>query len=1174
MDIQAKRTSKELLDALDPAAEYKVVHRLFPLLYEFLETQLPGMHVSVFLLSREDGTLKPNLSPSFPSDLSPALSDWKAAGTPSPPAEAIARRESVLVADINQVRAYSDAVGSNRCGVHTVWMFPLVGPGGEALGALGLHGREGVLPDEPQIFMLENVARLVVLTMASYQAESVSHDSEMLLRQFYDNVKDVIFEVRVAPDGSFYFDGVNQSFLDATGLRKEQVVGKPVDQVIPESSYSMVVGNYRKAMRNKQSVSWQEETPYPSGLKTGEVSVFPVFDSGGRCTRLIGTVHDITERRQIENRLRRSEETFRLMFETSQDGILLMNEKRECLRANAAAVKMFGCEDEAEFLTIHARERSPEFQLDGRRSTDFADNVIADWFNKGSRHYEWVYRRRDGSEFVAELSLARIVLDDQPLIQVTIRDITDRIQTRDRLARITKIYAALGQCNQAIIHADDEDELLNQVCSIAVEYGGMRLAWVGILEESSGLLKPVANYGEGTGYIRDIEVSIDEGKATGQGPGGRAYRERRAIWFQDFMSDPALKAWHGSAAKYGWGSVAGLPLYRNGDVVGVFFLYSSASNAFDKEERRLLQEMAEDISFGLEHIQGNREREVERKELRMLSQVVEQSQNMVIITDTEGSIEYTNPAFERLTGYTSDEVRGKHTRFLEAGGMSSTIATDLWSRLKRGEAWQGEVINRKKDGGELIALVHAAPLYTEEDRIRHYISVAQDITEHRHAEWRVEYLANFDDLTGLPNRVQLQQQFGYAVSVARRNNENLAIIFIDLDYFSNINDAYGHSVGDVLLKKVSERLAAVLKEKDTLCRLGADEFIVMLPQCGADASAEVASRILEALVAPFEVEQHEFIVTASLGISVFPEDGNDLETLSRNADMAMFLAKEQGRASYRFFTEEMQTHASRTMRLITEMRHAVERGQFELHYQPLVSGKRVIGVEALLRWNHPELGSVLPAEFIPAAEKSGLVIDIGGWVLRKAAQQAKDWLDSGLQLSTMAVNLSPVQFRDERLSQTIVDVLKETQLPPELLELEITEGTAMLNPDYAVSLTKGLNMLGVRFSIDDFGTGYSSLSYLKKFHIHKLKIDRTFVRDLLVDTEDRAIVSTIINMARNLGLVVIAEGVENEEQCRFLTEQGCDEMQGFYFSKPLPAEGCESFFREWDLRRSTVVSGR
>ena len=1168
MDRQSTSAPEGQVEALETAGCNEAIAEAVSVLFEILEMQFPGMHASAFLLDKDTGRLSISVSPSFPSELLSVLQSWTAPDVSSPPADAMARRKPVFVTDISPGEGECGTGHGNPAGVHSVWVCPLIDPHGRVRGALALHGRSTEPPDEIQTALLEDVARMAVLTMATCEAEAASRRSAMRMRQLYDTVKDVIFEVRVTPDESFYFDSVNESFLEATGLREDQVVGKSVDRVIPEPSYSLVAENYRKAIRTGQSVSWHEETPYPSGLKTGEVSVFPIFDSEGRCTRLIGTVHDITERRRIENRLRRSEETFRLMFETSQDGILLMNEKRECLRANAAAVKMFGCKDEAEFLAGHALERSPEFQFDGRRSAEYADSVIADWNNKGSRHYEWVYRRKDGSEFVAELVLARMVLDDRPLIQVTIRDITERIRTRERLARITKIYAALGQCNQAIMHAETENELLSEVCNIAVEYGGMRLAWVGILDESTGLLKPVATYGEGTGYLKEIEVSVDADKPTGQGPGGRAYRELRPVWFQDFMSDPALNAWHGNAAKYGWRAVAGLPLYRNGSVVGVFFIYSSTPNAFDKEARRLLQEMAEDISFGLGHIEGKREREKERKELRMLSQVVEQSQNMVVITDVEGCIEYTNPAFERLTGYTSGEVRGKDARFLEAESSSATTVSDLWSRLRRGEAWQGEVVNRKKDGGELITLVHAAPLYTEEDQVRHYLSVAQDITDHRHAEWRVEYLANFDDLTGLPNRVQLQQQFGYAISMAKRSHEHLAIMFIDLDYFSNINDAYGHSVGDILLKKVSQRLKSIVKEKDTLCRLGADEFILMLPQCGADGAAEVASRILEALAVPFESDEHEFIVTASLGISVFPEDGADLETLSRNADMAMFLAKEQGRASYRFFTEEMQARASRTMLLISEMRHAAARGQFEIHYQPLVSGQRIIGVEALLRWNHPELGSVPPAEFIPAAEESGLVVDIGGWVLHEAAQQAKAWLDAGLGLSTMAVNLSPVQFRDENLSQIIVDVLGETQLPPEVLELEITESTAMLNPDYAVSLTKGLNMLGVRFSIDDFGTGYSSLSYLKRFHLHKLKIDRTFVRDLLVDSEDRAIVSTIISMARSLGLMVIAEGVENEEQCHFLNGQGCNEMQGFYFSKPLPADECESFFREWTLRRS------
>ncbi len=1167
-DSRTGPVAKGQIEVLETAANGESVSEAFSVLFEIVEMQFPGMHVSAFLLDKNHERLRLKVSPSFPSELLSLLRSWEATNVSSPPATAMIRREPVFVADINQTDGGSDAPPREQHDIESAWIFPLIDSSGELQGALGLHGRSTVWPDGVQIKALENVARLVAIAMASYQTKKALRKREVEIRQLYNSVQDVIFEIRVDPDESFSFANVNRSFLEVTGLSEDEVIGKLVNQVIPEPSYSLVVEKYRQAIRDERTISWQEKTPYPSGVKTGEVSVSPIFDSEGCCTMLIGSVHDLTERKHIEDRLRKSEETFRLLFETSRDGIIVMTENRECVRANSAAVAMFGCKDEAEFLAVHASQRNPEFQANGQSSDDYAENIIEYLDSNGSRYYEWLYRRVDGSEFFAEIMPARMMQDGQPMIHLTIRDITERVVTQARLGRITKIYDALGQCNQAIIHCEDENELLNKVCRIAVEYGGMRLAWVGMLDASTQLLKPMALYGDGYSYVGGIEVSTDAGKATGKGPGGRAFREKRAIWCQDFMNDPSLAAWHERGREYGWSSVAGLPLFRNGDVVGVFILYSGVANAFDDEEQGLLKRMAEEISFGLSHMQGNREREEERKQLSMLSQVVEQSPNVVMITNGKGLIEYVNPAFERLTGYESKEVCGRDSQLLKSGGMLSSAFEQLRTSLKRGEAWQGEVITRKKDGAEVIAVAHVGPLYTEEDRVSRYLCVAEDVTEYRNTERRVEYLVNYDELTGLPSRVQLQQQFGHAMNAARRGGGNLALIFVDLDQFKNINNTLGHSVGDAVLKEIANQLKDVLRKEDVLCRLGGDKFIVMLPQCGPDKAAKVAENILAAISVPRTIKQHEFVLTGSLGIAVFPQDGSDLETLSKNADMAMFLAKQERRGCYRFYTEEMQTRNARTLLLVGEMRHAIAKEQFHIHYQPFVSRGRVIGAEALLRWDNPTLGSVSPVEFIPAAEEFGLIVDIGEWVLHKAAQQARAWLDAGMQLSSMAVNLSPMQFRDEKLSQTVVKVLQETQLPPEVLELEITESTAMLNPDLAVSLTKGLNMLGIRFAIDDFGTGYSSLSYLKKFHLHKLKIDRTFVRDLLADAEDQAIVSTIIDMARNLGLVVIAEGVENEEQCRFLTEQGCAEMQGFYFSKPLPASECESFIRDWNARHT------
>ena len=445
-----------------------------------------------------------------------------------------------------------------------------------------------------------------------------------------------------------------------------------------------------------------------------------------------------------------------------------------------------------------------------------------------------------------------------------------------------------------------------------------------------------------------------------------------------------------------------------------------------------------------------------------------------------------------------------------------------------------------------------------------FIVISRDITERKQAERDVRQLAYFDALTGLPNRSLLNDRIQHALAEAARRHESLALMFLDLDHFKNVNDTLGHRVGDELLVVLAERMQFVVREQDTVARQGGDEFILLLPNTDGDGAARVAENLLHTLSQPVHIEQHELTVTPSMGIAQYPRDGSDLETLTRHADIAMYRAKQNGRNGYQFFTTEMQVHASRTLQLENALRRALERDQLRLHYQPqlsLGSGK-ITGVEALLRWQHPELGQVSPAEFIPIAETSGLIQPIGEWVLRTAVHQAKHWLDQGLPPMTMSVNLSAVQFRHPDLPALVAQVLAEAQLPPHHLALELTEGVALHDPEGAIAVLTRLHQQGVRISIDDFGTGYSSLSYLKRFQAWQLKIDQSFVRDISNDPDDRAIVIAIIQMARSLGMSTIAEGVETQDQLDLLRAQGCDEVQGYFFCKPQPPELLLDFLRQ------------
>lgn len=451
---------------------------------------------------------------------------------------------------------------------------------------------------------------------------------------------------------------------------------------------------------------------------------------------------------------------------------------------------------------------------------------------------------------------------------------------------------------------------------------------------------------------------------------------------------------------------------------------------------------------------------------------------------------------------------------------------------------------------------HAVPMRNGDGEVTSLLGITRDITDKKETQNRIEIMANYDALTSLPNRLKLEEQLAYVLSLAKRHNWKFALLFLDIDHFKDINDTLGHGVGDELLIKFAHRIKESLREEDILARFGGDEFVILLPDTNEIDAQQVAQKILSVINAPFPFINNELTVSASIGIAMYPEDGSDRETLYKHADTAMNRAKREGRNNYSCFTKEMQLSAKRNLKLSNALYHALKKNELHLVYQPQISAKtgELIGAEALLRWEHPLYGTVSPAEFIPIAENNGLILPIGEWVLRTAIKQLKKWMKEGMSPIIVAVNLSAVQFRNVNLPFLIQDILTSTGLAPEYLELELTEGVTMNNPQNAIEIMNKLHDLGIKMSLDDFGTGYSSLSYLKKFKVYKLKIDRSFVSDISENPEDKAIVTTIINMAHSLGLATIAEGVETLEQLQYLREEGCDEIQGYYYSKPLKAE--------------------
>ena len=748
-------------------------------------------------------------------------------------------------------------------------------------------------------------------------------------------------------------------------------------------------------------------------------------------------------------------------------------------------------------------------------------------------------------------------------------DITRRKLAEARAQRLTQLYAALSQCNQAIVRCASEAALFPQICRDVVNFGGMKMAWIGLVDKATGLIRPAASFGASIEYLEGIEISIDAHSMTGRGPAGTSIRENKPVWCQDFQNDLTTAAWHTRGAKFGWGAVASLPLHRKGVAIGVFTLYTGETNAFDESTQQLLIEMAMDISFALDRFNSDAERKRAEEALRLSEEhlriIIETEPECVKIVGKSGKLLEMNPAGLAMLELDSIEQARQHSLLDFVLPEYHAAFKALHKRVMHGEIGLLEFEVQGLRGARRWLETHAAPMRDENGKFVNLLGITRDITERKRAEEHIQYLANYDVLTGLPNRAKLDDQLNYAIRLAKRSNGRLAVMFVDIDRFKDINDTLGHSIGDAILVEFAKRLKKILREEDMASRLGGDEFILMLPGNDALGAAQVAQKLLQAISIPYQHDdQYDMSVTASIGIALYPDDGENMEILSKNADTAMYRAKQEGRNCYRFFTVEMQARAMRNAQLVNALRHALEYDQFYIHYQPQISIKdgRLIGAEALLRWQHPELGNVSPVEFIPVAEESGLILPIGEWVLRTAVQQLKYWIDSGHPPMTIAVNLSIVQFRHPSLSDMVMHILTEAQLPAKYLELELTEGVAMNDPQGAIEVMNNLYGFGIRLSIDDFGTGYSSLNYLKKFNVCKLKIDQSFVRDIITDSEDKAIVAAIIGMSNNLGLLTIAEGVETAEQLAFLREQGCDEAQGYYYSKPLPADQFEAYLVE------------
>ena len=558
-------------------------------------------------------------------------------------------------------------------------------------------------------------------------------------------------------------------------------------------------------------------------------------------------------------------------------------------------------------------------------------------------------------------------------------------------------------------------------------------------------------------------------------------------------------------------------------------------------------------------------KEIARKQqgLNQAQIVFDNTSEGVIITDAQARIVSVNNAFTKITGYCEDEVIGKNPSMLQSNSHDKDFYKKMWHSINSNGCWRGEVLNRRKNGECYTELLSINSFKDEHGAVIQYVGVITDISSIKDTEHKLKHLAHHDPLTGLPNRLLCNARMEHELQLAKRQNHMVAVMFIDLDMFKTINDSLGHILGDVLLREVTDRISQYIRDEDTIARLGGDEFVLILGSINnKDDATHFAQNLLSLFSNSFDINGHEIFISASVGIALYPDHGNNVDSLLRNADAAMYRAKAEGRNNFQYYTVDLTNDAFERMSQETYLRHALKNNELILHYQPQYSLKtgKMIAVEALIRWQHPELGLVYPDKFISVAEETGLIVPIGEWIIETACRQLNIWGKSAHPSLRMAINLSARQFWKPGLTHVIKDALDSNNLNANRLDLEMTESIIMRDTDITIDTLNYLHSMGVELSIDDFGTGYSSLSYLKRFPINRLKIDRSFVSDITTDKNDADMIQSIIALGHCMNLCVLAEGVETKDQLNFLTQHGCDEVQGYYYSRPLPAEELELLF--------------
>ena len=809
------------------------------------------------------------------------------------------------------------------------------------------------------------------------------------------------------------------------------------------------------------------------------------------------------ERIRLAGALRRNDERFRGLFDDHPVPMYIFD--RETLRflaVNSAAVQQYGF-SETEFLGMTVRAIRPAAEVP-RLESHLQRSEAAPRTGRTMAGI-WHHKRRDGSLISANISYHALTFMGRSSLFVLADDVTDQINAEAEAQRSNQMLeTVMDNIPQRIFWKDRESRYLG--CNMAFA----RDAGLAYPEQVVGKTDDDLPWRQIADEVRRHDAEVIES----------------GVPKMNYEFDMIVDGEHRTTI------TSKLPFTdSDGRVLGVLGSYTD-----------ITQRKRADLA------------------LRLQSRALDASVNAILITgpsETGNLIEYVNPAFKRITGYDPSEVMGQDCRLLQRDDRDQEGIAAIRQALAANREVTAVLRNYRKDGALFWNQLYVAPVPNPHGETTHHIGVINDVTALIRYQEQLEYQANYDSLTRLPNRNLLRDRLQHALVVAQRHQNGVAVVFIDLDGFKNVNDSLGHSVGDRLLAVVGDRLARCARATDTVARHGGDEFVVVLTDTSDEQSLIVwMERVRATISEPVWLDGTELYVGCSMGASLFPQDGDDAETLMKKADLAMYRAKDMGRNTFQFYQPEMNASAGARMNLERRLRRALRDNEFLLHYQPQVDigTGQIVGVEALVRWRDPEVGLVPPSSFIPVAEESGLIGPLSEWVLREACRQNKQWQDDGLPPARVSVNLSARQFQQRNIANLVTQVLAETGLEPRYLELELTESTIMRNAEEALTMLNELHALGIGLAIDDFGTGYSSLSYLKRFPVDRLKIDRSFVSDIGVSNDDETITSAIIALAHSLKMQVIAEGVETSAQLDFLKERACDEMQGYFFAKPMPRD--------------------